>query len=203
MKITPRGWLKTYLETQMEGLTGHIGEAGFPYDSQFWGADALPQHKSITWWPFEQTGYHIDGFVRTAILLGDVKRAEDMIYPILAKADRDGYIGHAQFKDIEDNDTRWAHAVFFRACLALYDANGDKAILEALTKHYLGYPVDYHEIRNVQNVEIMAELYRLTGNRALLDMAVKAYEDGLNEEEARLISCVGKVRMTVLPKCEE
>ena len=125
--IKPQGWLLEYLKTQMNGLTGHIEQAGFPYDRQFWGADKLEPFKSSSfWWPFEQTAYYIDGYVRTAVLLGDpalISKAEEMIYPALEKADEDGYIGPLELKEIQDDCTRWPHVVFFRACLALYEYN--------------------------------------------------------------------------------
>lgn len=190
--IKPQGWLLEYLKTQMNGLTGHIEQAGFPYDRQFWGADKLEPFKSSSfWWPFEQTAYYIDGYVRTAVLLGDpalISKAEEMIYPALEKADEDGYIGPLELKEIQDDCTRWPHVVFFRACLALYEYNKDERIIEALTHHYLGYPVDYSKIRNVYNVEIMLELYRINKNKALLNMAWDAYETGINNFVAQSIS---------------
>ena len=193
-KIKPQGWLLKYIETQMDGLTGHMEQAGFPFDRKFWGEDEIPPFRSTRfWWPFEQTAYHIDGYVRAAVLLGDpvyISKAEKMIYPVLEKADADGYIGPKELKDIEEECTRWPHVIFFRACLALYEYNKDEKIVEALTRHYLGYPVDYSEIRNVYNVEIMLELYRINGNKALLDMAWDAYESGKDNFVANAISKV-------------
>ena len=193
-KIKPQGWLRTYLETQMNGLTGHMEQAGFPYDRRFWGEDELQPFKSTEfWWPFEQTAYHIDGYVRAAILLGEEKyisNAENMIYSVLEKADESGYIGPKELKVLKDEYTRWAHVIFFRACLALYEYNNDERIVEALTKHYLGYPVDHSGIRNVFNVEIMLSLYRINGNKALLDMALEAYEKGYDNPIAAAISKV-------------
>lgn len=179
-KITPHGWLRNFLKTQMEGLTGHIEVAGYPYNSQFWGAQELPNITSWAfWWPFEQTGYHIDGYVRTAILLGNgaqIAKAKRMIYSVIDHPDTDGYLGPKQFKTVTDGFTRWSHAVFFRACLAMYAYNHDPKIITALTNHFLGCPVDHSGERNVINVEIMLAAYGVNGNKALLDMAVEAYE---------------------------
>lgn len=37
--IKPLGWLKQFLEKQLDGLTGHIEEAGFPFDTVWWGTN--------------------------------------------------------------------------------------------------------------------------------------------------------------------
>ncbi len=179
--ITPRGWLQEFLKTQKSGLTGHMEKAGYPYNETYWGSEEHPPYKGIFWWPFEQTAYHIDGMTRTAILLQDeelLAKAEKIIYSVINHPDEDGYIGPKELKEVTDEYTRWSHVIFFRACLALYEHNQDETILNAMAKHYISNPCDYSPIRNVYNVEIMLELYRHTGNKALLDMAIEAYEKG-------------------------
>ncbi len=178
---TPRGWLLDFLKTQKSGLTGHMEKSGYPYNETYWGSEEHPPYKGIFWWPFEQTAYHVDGLTRTAILLQDeelLKKAEAIIYAVINNPDEDGYLGPKEIKVVTDEYTRWSHVVFFRACLALYEYNHDETIINAMTKHYIGYPCDYSPIRNVYNVEIMLELYRHNGNKKLLEMAIKAYEKG-------------------------
>ncbi len=178
---TPLGWLLDFLKTQKSGLTGHMEKAGYPYNETYWGSEDHPPYKGIFWWPFEQTAYHIDGMTRTAILLQDeelLTKAEKIIYSVINNPDQNGYLGPIEMKEVTDEYTRWSHVVFFRACLALYEYNHDKKILNAMTKHYIDCPCDYSPIRNVYNVEIMLELYRHNKNKKLLDMAIEAYEKG-------------------------
>jgi len=181
-QIKPTGWLKKFLETQIDGLTGHIAAAGWPYDKPFWlDEEAVVPYDGCFWWPYEQVGYYIDGFVRTAILLGDKKlleKAENYIYTVINNPDDEGYLGPKVLKFKEgDRYTRWSHIIFFRACLALYEYNNDQKIIDAMVKHYLGHEYDYGGGRDVNNIEIMLELYRFTGNKAFVDMALKTYKD--------------------------
>ena len=63
MKIKPNAWVKSYLETQLEGLTGHIEQAGFPFDVVKWGAESDLQEENggnPGWWVYEQTAYWVD-----------------------------------------------------------------------------------------------------------------------------------------------
>ncbi len=174
---------KTFLQKQMQGLTGHIEVAGYPFDSVEWGqADKIGVDSVYSWgdpwWAYEQTAYWVDGYTRCAILLNDkelLSRTKNMIYNVLNNADEDGYLGPKFLKDIKDGCTRWAHVVFFRAVMALYEYNRDKTILDKLTKHYLGYRVDYASGRNILNVEIMLWLYQKTKNEALLQFAEENY----------------------------
>ena len=181
--ITAYKETKEFLQKQMNGLTGHIEVACYPFDSVEWGqADNIGKDSLYgwgdTWWAYEQTAYWVDGYTRCAIALNDkelLKRTEKMIYNVLNNADEDGYLGPKFLKDIQGGSTRWAHVVFFRAVMALYGYNGDETILEKMTKHYLGYPVDYASGRNILNVEMMLWLYERTGNAELLRLAEENY----------------------------
>lgn len=84
MIITPCGWQKRFLETQMEGLTGHIVDAGFPFDRVQWGGldYTLDNGGNPGWWVYEQTAYWLDGYIRCAILLNDreaIQKGSSMI----------------------------------------------------------------------------------------------------------------------------
>ena len=73
----------------------------------------------------------------------------------------------------------WPFAVFFRAVQAYYEATVDPRIPEALEKNYLSYSLDeLAQDRYVINVEGMLWTYALTGNQALLDLAINAWERG-------------------------
>lgn len=175
-KTECRGWFEDFLKTQMNGLTGHIENAGFPFDRVEWGKkDVICNNENPDWWVYEQTAYWVDGFTRCAVLLGDtaaIKRASDIIYGVINSPDSDGYLGPAFLKGA----SRWPHVVFFRACIALYEHNGDENIIRALEKHYLGSPAEYTVDRDVLNVEIMLYVYGVTKNKALLNLAVDSFE---------------------------
>ena len=182
MKIQPNGWVKSFLEKQLSGLTGHIDQAGFPFDVVEWGA--TPDYQKDNggnpgWWVYEQTAYWVDGLLRCALLLDSkeyLDKATKIIYNVFKNADEDGYLGPKFLKENKPWN-RWPHVVFFRACMALYEFNKDDTILDKLTNHYLNNPVDYSKGRDVYNIEIMLWLYGKTGNVKLLEYAKKSYAD--------------------------
>ena len=88
----------------------------------------------------------------------------------------------------ETGSMAWPFAVFFRAVQAYYEATGDPRIPEALEKNYLSYSLDeLAQDRYVINVEGILWTYALTGNQALLDLAVNAWgrgESNMTQETA-------------------
>ena len=178
IKICPRGILSELLETQMNGLTGHIENAGFPFDRIWWGNNAeQAENENPQWWVYEQTAYWLDGFTRCAILLEDecaLRRTEKIIYSVINAPDPDGYLGPQALKKT-DGWNRWPHTVFFRACMALYEQNNDVKLLRALTEHYLGGSARHDKLRDITNIEIMLWLYAHTGKKELLQMAEEDY----------------------------
>lgn len=120
--------------------------------------------------------------LRCGLLLNDaglLRRARRQIDCVMRRPDADGFLGPASLKTLSTGDRpseRWPHAVFFRAVMADYDARPNRATLKAMIRHYLSNTAPHDRTRNVCNVEEMAWLYAKTGDRRMLDEAVRTYE---------------------------
>jgi len=120
--IRPLGWLLEFLERQCAGLTGHPEASGYPLDHTFWDDPSkLPDvsDAAMTWWPYEQTAYWVDGAIKAGFLAGDEAvhgKALTQIEGAIATAASDGFIGPDLFRDAH----RWPYVMFFRAVLAEY-----------------------------------------------------------------------------------
>lgn len=179
-KIIPSGNFRKFLKTQMNGLTGNIEKAGYPFDRISWEAcKDVELSDNPSWWVYEQTAYWLDGFLRCAILLEDtaaIERARKIIYGALDSADCDGYIGPKFLIEDRSGFGRWPHVVFFRACMALYDYSDDYKIIENLIRHYKNDRYDYSLHRDVINVEIMLWLYDVTKDKEMLYLGENSYK---------------------------
>ncbi len=178
----PEGWLGLYLEKQARGLTRHLPEIAIPYTGAYWAGE----EKADSWWPWEQKAYWIDGALRCALVTGDqdlLPLAQAPVDYTLAHVWRDGYLGPAFSKDAHESDPktdnfRWPHTVFFRAMAAHGEATNDPRVAAAMQKHYLSDRTNYGgPSRNVTNVEGMLWAYARTGNKRLLALAEKAWND--------------------------
>jgi len=177
--IEPRGWLKTYLEKQRDGLTGHLEVAGPPFDSGGWTNPKIKTQTALAdWWPYEQTAYWVDGMIRCGLLLQDeflISKAKEQIDFVLDNPDVDGYLGPNHLKDPDDNN-RWPHMVFFRALMAYHAATKDDRVVPRLTNHYLSGSAPHTYWRNVCNVEPILWVYEKTGDSRLLGHALEAFK---------------------------
>lgn len=187
--IKPKGWLREFLERQMRGLTGHLDEITYPFNSVSWGKteqmtkdgycdNADDQFNNINWWGYEQVAYWIDGHEKAAALLGveaDKNKVRSQLMGALENVDADGYIGPVFLKE-GSNRIRWPHVVFFRALIVLYEQTHDESIVEKLEKHYLNDTFAYDEFRDVTNIEIMLWVYSKTHNPILLQKAEADYK---------------------------
>lgn len=198
--IKAKGWTKDFLSNQLNGLTGDIDEVGMPFSGKFWEnvlitSQEMPEYcfsggietLNDAWIPFEQNGYWIDGLVRAGYLVDDEKavaKAKSKILPVIDNPDGDGYLGARLLKD----KITWAHSIYFRSLIALYEATDDDKILTALKKHYLRAPlkdVFVKEknstrmvfVRNVADIEAALWLYGKTEDERLLKAAEESYEE--------------------------
>jgi len=178
-RITPRGWLLTFLQNQKTGLTGNIAVAGYPYNTTGWAAPAIERpagKQGKDWWPYEQVGYYVDGLTRTAHLLKDeelLAKARGQLQYVLDHQQSNGLLGPTH---LTGRYHRWPYAGFFRAFMAEYGVTGNKQIVEKLTQHYLSFkPEDFSDELEMANLEEICWLYGITGNPKLLAMAREAY----------------------------
>ena len=175
-EVRPAGWLKDFLDRQASGLTGNVEVSGYPYGYKFWGSqDDDTAGSYAAWWPYEQTGYWIDGALKCGYLGGD----EDLYHKALEEVDfaiehaaPDGFIGPDSLRERD----RWPHAVFFRAVLAQYEISGDPRYLDALIRHYRSTPHPMGWNRDVTGVEILLQLYQESGEKDLLELAQSLYD---------------------------
>jgi hypothetical protein len=193
--IEPQGWLLEFLQRQREGLTGHIEAAGFPFDTGMWTErmqldeytekekekkftrDGTPeQEEGVFWWPYEQTGYYIDGALKVGYLLDDsalLERARAQIRHTLEHVQEDGRLGP---KKLLGRWNRWPYTGFLRSFVTEYEVTGDEEIVVAMRRHYLTYePEDFQDELDVCNVEHLCWLYDRTGDPVLLEKAERAY----------------------------
>ena len=109
-------------------------------------------HWGDSWWPYEQTGYYIDGAIRCAYLLKDetlLKKIQANFEHTFDHVKKDGKLGG----DNPVND--WSRAVYARAMIADYGVTKNPAILESLTRNYLTTPRIYGETLACSNIEVL------------------------------------------------
>ena len=165
--ITAHGWLADMMHLQEINFTGKLDQTGFPFDAGGWGgAPFLRTRNGVStgfWVPYEQTAYYYDGMLRLGLVMKSdslVAKTRKAIYNTVENASKEGILCPVLNTG---NMRRWPHAVFFRAFMAEYEATQNKKIINALERHYKNDTVRYEE-RDLCNVEILAWLYRITGD---------------------------------------
>lgn len=178
-EIKPAGWLKTQLEIQAQGLSGHLDE--------FW-----PDIKDSAWIGGEAEGwervpYWLDGVVPLAYLNDDpnlkakVKRFIDYI---LDHQQPDGWLG--PIGDVQGHKPYdpWPLFPMFKALLQYEQATGDARVIPALTKcaRRIGEELDktplysWGKMRAADFAVALYALHDRVSEPWLLDLARKAFE---------------------------
>ena len=178
--IRPKDWLKTLLQRQHDGLTGHPEALSYPYNSCLWAGEISRADESYgdNWWRYEQTAYYTEGLLNLGYELG----AEEMVSKVmegieytLTHPNEKGMLGNSTLEGIT-----WPMSVFFRVLQAKYEHDGDARIPTALEKHYLNFmPQDLAGGivggRNIMSIEGILWTYGKTGNKKLLELAEDAW----------------------------
>ncbi|MCJ7447252.1 MAG: glycoside hydrolase family 127 protein [Bacteroidales bacterium] len=157
--VKPAGWLKSELEAQAAGLTGHVDE--------FWPDLVNSSWRGGTGEAWERAPYFLDGLVPLAYLLDNDLLKEKVklwIEPILASSRDSGWYG-----PIKNND-RWPLAVANKVLMQYYEATGDERAVEVLKKYFRylhdtppDWPdKDWRGVRAMENAVTGYWLYRQT-----------------------------------------
>lgn len=177
-QIEPQGWVKEFLQTQANGLTGKLQHTGYPYSVAFWKGETRGD-ETPPWEVFEQTAYRLDGMYACGALIGRedlCAYADESFNYALSHIAPDGFIGSEYLRET-DGWHRWPQVVFFRALIAKYEYAHDERIVQALHDFYIKGDYDYSVMREFLHIEIMLWVYGKTGDVRLLDLAKKTYVD--------------------------
>ena len=168
--VLPRGWLKSWIDRQIAGLTGHPENLGYPYNTcMFAGSPPDPPVRQPQfWWRFEQSGYFVDGAVRTALLTSDPAAQK------IPAANIDYILNHSGPQKLGESTFGWPNTVVGRALMAHYSATGDANTIKVLTTYLLGSRVG--PSRDGFVAEEALYCYGLTGDERLLDLAKGVYD---------------------------
>ena len=196
-EVRPRGHLAAFLERERDGMLGNRMRLGYPFDTGLWSEPIRSIHftegvyngddedmsdqkdwwSSGAWWPFEQTAYLLDAMIRTANLIDAPALAGEYgasLESVLAHQPEDGDL----FRFLSRSDSEWPMVVFFRSAWAYADKTGDRRVWEAFARHYAGKRDRRAswDGRDMLNIEGMLATMAHTGDRSLLDDAVRCWE---------------------------
>ncbi len=155
-EIKPAGWLKTQMQHDMNGFTGHLGElipdlmADSIYGinrlthavkSKNVGNIGIEMDPQYLWWNSETQSNWRDGYIRNAILLDDTTYmgiSEKYIHNILSTQDVNGYLGiyatDLRYNFQDENGELWAKTTLLRGLLAWYEYTQKSEVLNAIKK---------------------------------------------------------------------
>jgi DUF1680 family protein len=186
--VRPGGWLARQLRIQADGLSGHLDEF-WPdvKDSRWFGGD------SESW---ERAPYWLDGVIPLAFLLDDAALKDRLIHYmdyILTHQEGDGWLGPrvmiaaAGHGEMPSYDL-WAQLLVTKVLVQYHEATGDGRAVDALeralrcldTRIDLTPLFNWGQFRWFEALIAVYWLYERTGERWLLDLAVKLHAQGFN-----------------------
>jgi hypothetical protein len=174
--IKPAGWLKSQLQIQANGLSGHLDET--------W-ADVGPNSGWLggsgeSW---ERGPYFLDGLIPLAWLLDDARlkaKAQKYLDWTLTHQQANGMIGPAS------NDDWWPRFVILKALTQYHEATADPRVIPLMDKYFRhqlaalpGRPLrDWGKFRWQDEALSVIWLYNRTGEAYLLDLARLLHQQG-------------------------
>lgn len=180
-EVTPIGWMKNQLETQLSGLSGHLCD--------FW-----PDISDCAWIggshdSWERTPYWLDGYIPLVYLLNDkkgIKTATFYIENIIKRQQEDGWIAPGN-EDRSKYDV-WGIFIVLKALLEYVKVTKSSKVftaiykaLKTLNKHLDAYPLfDWAKFRWFEALLIIYPIYHKYKEEWLIDLAHKLHDQGFD-----------------------
>ena len=168
--IKPEGWIKTQMQTDLDGFVGNLDKLVPQLINDPIYAERLHKHSKLKdlgnmkqgdaegdeqykWWNSETQSNWWDGYIRNILLLNDLSRLENVkqyVNRILSTQDSDGYLGiydsDLRYKFTSENGELWSKTTLYRGLLAYYEFTHDKKVWNALVRAVdnvmNNYPID-------------------------------------------------------------
>ena len=182
--ITARGWALETLRRSRDGMGGHYGEFDpdqfekpgqtDDYDAKLPGAKG----KDMPGWCAEMSGQYRLGQLMLSLTLGDAELGAKFAAwrdALLARQGPDGYLGSYRPGDNKYEDyNAWGAHFYYRALLLDYSRTRDPRVLDALHRGLLWFVREWAGERKGHYagptlIWPLVEVYRLTGDRRLID----------------------------------
>ena len=172
--VKPTAWLRTQLELQRDGLTGHAEELYEDIGQSDWISDKQ-RGGQFAW---ERGPYYAKGLIALAYVLDDPalkERSRKWVDKVLASQQPSGDFGPRPYN-------WWANMIVLHYLRDVYEVTGDERIppflaryfdfqLKTLPQHTLAQDSVWAKARGGDNLEIVLWLYELKGDPALLKLA--------------------------------
>ncbi len=178
-KVQARGWVLSQLELMRKGLTGRLEEI-----SRFLAPDSGWLTLKGKGW--EEMPYWLRGYGNLAYLLNDsemIQKAKKWLEAILASQQIDGYFGPV---DNRLSNDLWPNMLALACLQSYYEFSEDRRVLDFMLK-YFRYefelpeekllPGSWQKLRGGENLESVYWLYNRTGEKWLLELATKIYQN--------------------------
>ena len=180
-EISPSFWVKHQLQTQLNGLSGHLCDFWPDISDSAWIGGG---HDS-----WERTPYWLDGYIPLVYLLDDkkgIKTVEFYISNIIKRQQEDGWIAPNNV-DRAKYDV-WGIFIVLKALLEYAKVKNSKKVYEAIYKglkaldnHLDKYPLfDWGKYRWFEALLIIHPIYKRYKEEWLLNLVDKLHEQGFD-----------------------
>jgi DUF1680 family protein len=195
--IRPEGWLRTQLQFEADGFSGHLTAISqfCKYQGNGW---VTPGSAERGW---EEVPYWLKGFTDLGYVMGDqriIAEARKWLDAVIANQQPDGYFGTRRNLTIRRGDQPemnadkpqqvidlWPNMIMLYPLRTLYEATGDKRVIPFMLKYFewqrtiprdAFLPASWQKYRGGDNLDSIYWLYNRTGQEWLLDLAKQNHE---------------------------